>query len=245
MLGELSQRVQAVGDRGAGGFVPRRDEQDEEGRELLAGQLFAFNFRVHERAGDVINRVFDAVLAEILHDGGQGGARLQEGHDGVSADGNDVRVAHGQDDVGAGEHRGVFARRHAHHVADDLQGERCRNVGHEVAGAGFLGARHRLGGHSLNGVFDGPHVAGIEGVGHDATKSRVFGVIRGDHAGEVLDHLFGQVHGGHRAGPREENVGVARRVSYISVRGQGPITVRRREFHCGADDLGVGELSDG
>ena len=178
LIGVLGKGVETVRDGGSRRFVTRGDEENKEARQLLLCELLILNLGVNKRTGDVVNRIIGAELAEFLHDAGQGGTRLKERNDGVGALRNDVRVPHRQDDVAALQGSVVLARWNTHHVADDLQGEGCRDVADEVTGAVLRRTVQNFYCDAINGVFDCFYVARVKGIRHDATESSVLGVVR-------------------------------------------------------------------
>ena len=220
-----------MSDGGARCLVARGDEQHEERRQLLFGKFFGFDLGVHERARDVVDRVVDAVLAELVHDARQRRSRFEDGEYLISLGGYDVGVTHGQYDVRRMTHRGVVALGDPHHGADDLEGKGHGDVLDEVAGSRFHRARRpsrRRRDQSTSSIAR--TLRGVEGVGHDAAQARVLGIIGGDHAREVLDHLGGQVHRRDRAGTREEHLGTARDLGDVAVTHEGEVPVTGWKF---------------
>ena len=128
LVGVPSQFEEAVADRVAGGLVARRRQQDEERGDLHRRQPVAVDLGLDERGAQVVSRVDPAVLG---HGHGIGGDLLRHRLEGgVVAD---VVVADAEDHVGPVEDPVLVLVGDAHHGADDLEGERGRELGDEVA----------------------------------------------------------------------------------------------------------------
>ena len=72
-------------------------------------------------------------------------------------------------------------------------------------------------------LLDALDPAGIERRGHDATEAGVPGIVGGDHAGEVLDHLRGQVEDAHRTLARAVDLGVPADLGDVGMAGDRPV----------------------
>ena len=98
--------LHAVADGVAGGLVAGGDEQDEERSELLRRQALAVDLGVHQRRGEVVLRVGEAVLAEADR-------HLVERHRGrhqLARCRHVLGVADAEDGVRRREHRVPLAR---------------------------------------------------------------------------------------------------------------------------------------
>ncbi len=145
-----------------------------------------------ERGGQVVGGVFDPVGGELVHQLGELLARVDEGHHRVGALGDVLGIAAREDHVGAAEDRRVVRGRDTHHVADDLEGEGCGDLGDEVALAEPGHPVDHPVGDRLDGLLDAGDPPRVERGGDDAPQPGVARVVGRDHAGEVLDHLGGR-----------------------------------------------------
>ena len=130
-----------MGDRRARGLVARRHEQHEERGQLLLGQFLrsisAFTSAlVMSSMGLSIRYLPSSSMIPVSCRAG-----VEEHEDRVLALGDELGVAVGEDDVRVVQDGRVLTRRHAHHVADDLERERRGDVGDEVARAACLRTR--------------------------------------------------------------------------------------------------------
>ena len=129
LIGEVGERLHPVADRVAGRLVAGDDEQDEERAELLRGELVAVDLGGHHHRRDVVLRVGATVLPERLG--------VHEHLEGVRHEiferAAELGIADAEDRVGPLEDPGVVLGRDAHHVADDLEGQRRGDVLDEVA----------------------------------------------------------------------------------------------------------------
>ena len=219
-------------------LVAGHDEQDEEGPELARGQAFAVDLGVHEHRRDVVARVVEAVLAERLGVGEHGEHVADQPLErvGLAAD---LRVARTEDHVRPREHLGVVALRDAHHLADDLEGERRGHRGHEVTRAIREAIDHAIddrAGLLVDVALDAGHLLGREPLRHDRAQPEVLRVVHVDDRAHELGDL-GRIVRDVRTVARLEQRRVAARRPDIVVARQRPVA--RPERHPG--DLPLGE----
>ena len=207
LVWELREGPHALTDGRARGLVAGGDQQEEEGPEVLRRHRLAVDLGVHERGRQVVLRMFETLPAEPEPVVAQLAGRLQEG----LARAPELLVAAGEEAVGQVEQPRPIGLRHAHHVADDSDGQRVGDLGDEL--------RLALRG---DGVDDPPcalpdrafrlrdHLRSEAAV-HDAPEVGVLRGIRGDHRadGAHVLHVLGI---GHHLDPVRgaERVPVAR-----------------------------------
>ncbi len=107
--------------------------------------------------------------------------------------GDEVGVAAAEDRVGPVEDLAVVLGGDAHHVADDLERQRRRDVFDEVAGlVGEVGqqAIDDLVGLRLHDVLDGGDLPWGEALRDDRAEPEVLRIVHVDHRAEELVHLL-------------------------------------------------------
>ena len=169
----------------AGGLVARHGQQDEERAELLRREPLALDLGVHQRRGDVVARVVEPVLAELLgvvvHAEGRRDQRVERAAE--------VRVADTEDRVRPLEDLLLVGRRHPEHVADDLQGQRRGEVLDEVAFAHLGRVDDQRRARCSDALLDLGDGLGGEGLLHQLAELGVPRVVDHDHRAEELERL--------------------------------------------------------
>ena len=171
------------------GVVAGDDQQDREPGELLQGEAFAVDLGLHQGGGDVVTRVGQAVLGQV--DG------VVEQLLGVADELSEVDVAVGvarsEDHVGDLEHAPLVGRGDAHHLADDLQGERDGEQLDEVTATGRRGVGDDTSGPVADLLLELADGLGGEALLDDLAQPGVLGRVETDHRPEEVVHLRGLV----------------------------------------------------
>ncbi len=195
--------------------------------ELLRRQPLAVDLGVHQRRGDVVARVGPTVLAELL---GVHEHLHQHAHQ-LLERADVLGVADTEDHVGPLKDLGFVLGRDAHHLADDLEGERCGDLLDEVAFAirelldQPIDDRGRLRADVSLDLGDLPR---REPLGDDAAQAEVARVVHGDHRADELVHLLGNV-ADVDAAAADEHLRVAAGGPHVVVAGDGPVAGALRQ----------------
>ena len=111
LVGVLAQRQEPVGERVPGGLVARRQQEDEERRQLGLGEGLAVDVGGDQCRRQVVGRVLQAEGGELGHERRQLLAGLEHGHEVVAARREVLGVVGGGDHVRAPEDGGVLGGR--------------------------------------------------------------------------------------------------------------------------------------
>jgi hypothetical protein len=187
LRGGIAERLHAVTDRVARGLVARHDQQDEERGDLLLVQPLAVDVGVDQRRGQVVGGALTPGAHQALDQRRQLLAGAQHGGHGFGEIGHVVGIGRTENDVAAVEDVAVLVGGDAHHVADDLQRQRRRDLADEVAAPGVDHAVDDVGGRPIDRRFGPAQHAGREAARHDAPQPRVTRIVHGDHRAEELD----------------------------------------------------------
>jgi hypothetical protein len=176
----LVQQLHAQADGGPGCVVAGHRQEDEERGELLRGEHVLTEVVVHERGREVVRRMGAPVLCQLVHEGGQLHAGLEQGSEHVLATAEPVCVARPEDDVGRLQHGGELAARDAHHVADHEQRKRLRDGFDQVDLTLLAHSVDELGADLLHRVEQLLQLARRERPGDDPPLPRVARVVHHD-----------------------------------------------------------------
>src|SRR5262245_33311903 len=228
LAGEVRQRLHAMADRVPRGLVARHHEQHEERRQLLLRERLALELGVHQRRGEIFLRVLAALLGELVHQVRERLPRRERRDQHVPSGLDVLGVAEPEDPVGLLEDELRLALGDAHHVADDLERERRRDLGHEVAATLLDHAVDRLLRPTLHVGFGPGERAGREAARHDAAQPPVLRVVHVDHRAEELVERLGQITD-LAALARAEDLGGAARLEDVGVTRDRPVARSARE----------------
>ena len=212
-----------MADRVPRGLVPRDDEQDKEGSEFASAHRAVFRIRIQQLRRQIVARVLRAIRCNLIHERSEFATRTKSRRNHLRRVRDEIGIAQAKDDVGISKDHLSLAIGDPHHVADNFQGKRRRDVSHEVA---FAALDHTVNDYvcaALDGVFQTAQGLRREPSGDDAAETTVARVVHIDHAAKELRKFRGQIRDRRRASRRRMNRRISTRLKHVCVARERPI----------------------
>ena len=153
------------------------------------GEPLAVNLAVDQSRRQILSGGLDPFGNQTGHQLGQ----LVRGHEQLGPDVDPfdhvLLILTAQDGVRLLEHHPPVLSGYTHHLADDLQREPGRHLGHKVAGTALEEVVDDLLGDAPHRILQGGQTAGCEPGRHDGTQPSMPRVVHRDHRTEVAGQL--------------------------------------------------------
>ena len=178
LIGELEQVDEAVAHKIAGVLVPRRVEEDHLGDHLVAAQLIARLFGLHQGGQDVVSWTCSLRLDDRLDVADHRAARLDRG--GLLS-GRVERIDGLGHRFGPPPKPAGVTGRHPEHLRDDLVREDRGELVDHVDRVTLLEVRQQTIDHQFGALPPGGDRPRGEGLGHQVTEPRVVVAVASQH----------------------------------------------------------------
>ncbi len=185
----FGEQTETPADGVAGGLVAGHDEENEEARDLVVGELLAVELGVDEDGREVVGRRADLRRRQVLHQVGQALSRGQRRREDVGALRSVLRIGDTEDRVRVVEHEVVLRFGYTHEIAHDPQGKSRGDVDDEVALAALTDLVDDRRGLIVDASLEGFDHPGRESGRDEPAQSSVAGIVHGDHRAEELVEL--------------------------------------------------------